>query len=179
MNNNRRGFLIQGSLLSLSGFLPTRLSNCLGLDSKDTHYLAVFETFFPSKLTQHAYDVSKKAYMNVDALNSVYKQFEASKSILKSDTIHSPGSSKWVVLFDGKSDYFKWCYQVVGERYFDELKLLEAGFIVENYGYRVPKNVTSINLSDLVDSLKSNNREFLHQTKSISDLNAFQRKALS
>ncbi len=181
MNNKRRGFLIYGSFFSLSGLLPSSISSRLGLDSKDSCFLAVFETFFPKSLSQSEYDILKKSYMDTDSLNEVYLKMKQNGKILNSESFYSNKGNKWAVVFDSKASYYRWCYDVVGSRYFDELKLLTAGFTVENYGYRIPSKFSKLNIKQLLSEVDRNNleREDLHKTKAISDLNAFQRTTIS
>lgn len=174
--NNRRKFIFYSGLLGVSSFLPGSLVDFFSLDSKKTLFLVIYETYFPKNLSKSKYEELKSSYINQSSFKKVLDSFYDTKKILKDRSFYNPSYSKWLVLFDSKASYYRFSYTVVSGRYFDELKFLKQGFQSENYGYRVPLQLSHKPLKALFSDLKNHKLEKLHQTKSLDDLNAFQKR---
>ena len=176
MNNNRRGFLLYSGFLSLSRFFQVH-SEKLSLDSRKSFFLVICETFFPKPLLFSAYKELQRKYMNIDDLNKLQNLFYTKARILNQDTIITSTGYQSIFLFDKKSSYYLWCYTVVSKNFIDELIALKNGVTFENYGYYIPKASYKKPIKLLISDLKKTKAIPLHQTKTVNDLNEFQKRS--
>lgn len=170
VNNSRRGLLLVGGLYSMSFLIPSSVSSLMGLDSEDSKYVVFFDTIFKNPMTQNEYDDLMAKYINHSEADKLYSQYDRENKIIKSHVIHTGDKNQWIVVFDGKSSYYKWCYEIVGKGILSDHGLLDLGLQTENYGFRIDNELADKSLETIIDSLKGKKREFLHQTKTTADL---------
>jgi hypothetical protein len=167
---NRRGFLILSGLFGASQSLPALLGRKFGLDTKDTYYVSLFETYFPKAMNHDEYERLKSKYIRSEDLDVLYRSFVERNKIIKSEHHVQERKSQWFVVFDSKASYYLWCYRVVGLGIFDELNMLRSGLTNQNFGFRIPSVIAQNEMSRIIESLASFPRETLHRTKNRDDL---------